>query len=449
MSNYLRVVTQKCVLNLEINISRVYFYLGNYLPEVLKIASTDVRSWLESETFPIFSPVHAKAEKLLDDMRKALEETINFSKILLESSRKEIEKKNRKTFGRAKALNKLARLFLERIRQIDIPNEVSYNSFHEFAQETGKAFAVTEVDVRKWFPKISPFFIRDRRKFITVFEKAKDALEEIHRFLTKEYIKTKTLEDTFQLIDRLLAVEKQLADLEARKKKTEAEKASFDKRIAETRQEIASLRSREGVSRLGQTTSEVKELSVKVKHRLRHLRKPFIKFRSLATRGGGSGLTPEELEKLNKYVETSFEAFAMEETDYPLLKSILRKLDFALSEGKLKLKADRKRKAERDMNEILNKNSLNALHQRCRNVLMRKRKLSTSTEVKETEEDMLRLQKKLKRLKRRRKLFELRGSTTERKFEETVETIQKQKNEIEKNVLDFTGKNVQIEQKSG
>jgi hypothetical protein len=449
VSNYLRVVTQKCVLNREINISRVYFYLGNFLPEAYKIASSDVKNWLESETYPIFSPVHAKAGKLLDDMSKALEETTNVCKILLESSRKEIEKKNRKTFGRAKALNKLARLFLERIRQIDIPNEVSYNGFHEFAQETGKAFAVTEVDVRKWFPRISPFFIRDRRKFITVFEKTRDTLEEIHRFLTKEYIKTKTLEDTFQLIDRLLTIEKQLADIEARKKKTEADKTSFDKRIAETRQEIASLRTREGMSRLGQTTSEVKELSVKVKHRLRHLRKPFIKFRSLATRGGGSGLTPEELEKLNKYVETSFNALATEETDYPLLKRILRKLDRAMSEGKLKLKADRKRKAERDINEILNKNSLNALHQRCRNVLGRKRNLSTSTEVKETEEELLRLQKKLKRLKRKRKIFELKANTTERKFKETVETIQKQKDDIEKNVLDFTGKNVQIEQKSG
>jgi hypothetical protein len=419
------------------------------VPEVLKIASSDVKDWLESETYPIFSPVHAKAEKLCEDMREALEETTNVCKILLESSRKEIEKKNRKTFGRAKALNKLARLFLERIQRIDISQDISYNSFHEFAQETSKAFAVTEVDVRKWFPRISPFFIIDRRKFITVFEKAKATLEEIHRFLTREYIKTKTLEDTFQLIDRLLETEKQLADLEARKKKREAEKASFDKRIAETRQEIASLRSREGVSRLGRTTSEVEELSMKVKHSLRHLRKPFIKFRSLATRRGGSGLTPEELEKLNGYVETSFKALAMEEADYPLLKRILRKLDRVMSEGKLKLKADRKRKAERDINEILNKNSLNALHQRCRNTLTQKRKLSTSTEVKKTKEDLLRLQKKLKRLKRRRKIFGLRANTTERKFKETVETIQKQKNEIVKNVLDSTGKNIQIEQKSG
>jgi len=419
--------------------------MGNYLSEAIKISSSDVKNWLESQTHPIFSPVHVKAEKLLDEMRKGLEAITNVCRILLESSRKEIEKKNRKTYGRAKALNKLSRLFLERIRQIDIPDEVSYNSLHEFTQEIGKAFAVIEVDVRKWFPRISPFFIRDRRKFLMVFEKAKDALEEIHRFLTKEYIKTKTLEETFQLIDKLLVLEEQLADLEARKKKAEADKASFNKGIAETRQEIASLRSREGMSQLNQTIREVKELSVKVKHTLRHLRKPFIKLRSLATRGGGSGLTPEELETLNKYAETSFEALATEETGYPLLRRILRKLSRAMSEGKLRLKADRKRKADRDINEILNKNSMNALHQRCKNALMRKSELLTSREVKETEEALIGLQEELKGLERRKELVESRENAIGRTLREARGNIQNHRKEIEKNILDFTGKSVKIE----
>ncbi len=415
------------------------------MSEMIKISSRDVKDWLESETHTIFSPVHVKAEKLLDEMRKALEEITSVCRMLLENSRKEIEKRNMKTYGRARALNKLARLFLERIRQIDMPDEVSYDSFHECAQEIKKAFVVTEVDVRNWFPRISPFFIRDRRKFLTVFEKAKESLKELHRFLTEEYVKTKTLEETFQLIDKLLVVEEQLLDLEAQKKKAEAEKASFDKEIAETRQEITSLRNKESMSQLNQTTREIKELSAKVKHSLRRLRKPFIKLRSLATRGGGSGLTPEELERLNKYSETPFEALATEETGYPLLRRILRKLDRAMSEGKLKLKADRKRKAERDINEILNKNSLNALHQTCKNTLVRKRKLSTSTEIRETEEALIRLQEELKGLERRKELVESRENAIGRTLKETRENIRNHRKEIQKNILDFTRKSVKIE----
>ena len=172
------------------------------MSEILKISSANVKSWLESETGSIFIPVHSKAQKLLDDMRKTLENLTDASKMLLENSGKEIEKRNMKTYGRARALNKLARLFLDRMRQIKVPDQVSYDSFRAFVQETQKAFLVTEVDVRNWFPRVSPFFILDRRKFLTVFEKAKELLKDLNNFLTKEYVKTKTLEETFQLIDK-------------------------------------------------------------------------------------------------------------------------------------------------------------------------------------------------------------------------------------------------------
>jgi hypothetical protein len=416
---------------------------------MIKIPSRDVKDWLESETHTIFSPVHVKAEKLLDEMRKALEEITGVCRMLLENSRKEIEKRNMKTYGRARALNKLARLFLERIRQIDSPDKVSYDSIHEFVQEIKKAFVVTEVDVRKWFPRISPFFIRDRRKFLTVFEKTKESHKELHRFLTEEYVKTKTLEETFELIDKLLAVEGQMLDLEAQKEKADAEKASFSRKIAETQKEIVAFRNRQSISQLNQTTREIKELRAKVKHTLRHLRKPFIKLQSLTTRGGGSNLTPKELERLSKYSETPFDALATEETNYPLLRRILRKLNRAMSEGKLKLKADRKRKAERDINEILNKNSMNTLHQKCKSALMRKRKLSTSTELKETEEALIRLQKKLDGAETRKELVESREKAIERTLREARGNIRNHRKEIEKNILDFTGKSVKIEQKPG
>lgn len=412
---------------------------------IIKISSKDARNWLESETYSIFSPVHANAQKLLDEMRKTLEEVANVCRMMLENSRKEIEKRNMKTYGRARALNKLARLFLERIRQIKIPDEVSYDSFHEFAQEIQKAFVVTEIDVRNWFPRISPFFIMDRRKLLTVFEKAKESLKELYTFLTKEYVKTKTLEETFQRTDKLSALEEHLEDLEAQRKKAEIEKASIGKEITETQEKIAVLKNRERISQLDQTNLEIKELSSMVKHSLRHLRKPFIKLQSLATHGSGSGLTPEELEKLNRYVDKPFEAFATDEMGYPLLKHILQKLNRAMSEGKLKLKLDRKRKAERDIENIANKNSLNPLHQKCKTLVIQRKQLLASAEVAEIKDEVLRLQEKLRELERMKELIESKENAIERTRKETLENVRNHKNEIEKNVFDFTGRRIQIE----
>lgn len=412
------------------------------MSEILKLSSKDIKGWLESETSSIFIPVHAKAEKLLDEMRKAFKNLEDASEMLLDSSGKEIEKRNMKTYGRARALNKLSRLFLDRMRQIKVPEKVSYDSFRGFVQETQRAFLVTEVDIRNWFPRISPFFILDRRKFLTVFEKAKESLEEIIDFLRREYVKTKTLEETFQLIEKLLVLEGQLADLEAQKKKMETERALIEKERAEIQQKITDLKNRECLTQLNQIDMEIGKLRREVKHNLRHLKKPFIKFRRLVFHKGG--FTPEELKKLNQYMEEPFHAFATEEAGYPLLKQILQKIEDSMSEGKLKLKHDKKRKAEQDIENILNKNSLDALHQKCTEALTQKRLLSTSAEIAEIKENLLKLQEELKELERRNELVASEENAVERNFNETLERIRNHRKEIEKNVFDFTDRKIII-----
>jgi len=419
--------------------------LGNSLSKILKISSVNVKSWLESETGSIFIPVHSKAQKLLNDMHKSLENLADVSKMLLENSGKEIEKRNMKTYGRARALNKLARLFLDRIRQIKVPDQVSYGSFQAFVQETQKAFLVTEVDIKNWFPRVSPFFILDRRKFLTVFEKAKGSLKELNDFLTKEYVKTKTLEETFQIIDKLRTLEDQLANLKEQKAKADSEKALLETEIAATHRKMADLKSKGGISQLSQLGLEIEALSMEVKHGLRHLQKPFIKLQSLSLHGGGSGLTQEEFNKLNQYLEDPFEAFATEKVGYPLLKQILQKLARSLDEGKLKLKIDKERKAEQALDQILNKNSLTSLHQKCVESITRKRQLSTSTEVAETKNDLSRLQEQLERLERKRESTESEKNMVERAYSETLEKIQTHKNQIEKNIFSFMDRRVHIE----
>jgi len=413
------------------------------LSDIAKFSSRNIKGWLEKETSSIFIPVHTKAQKLLNETKRTLENVADVCKTLLEKSRKEIEKRNMKTYGRARALNKLARLFLERTQQIEAPNQVSHDSLHDFIQETQRAFVVTEVDIRNWFPRISPFFILDRRKFLAVFEKAKESLKELQSFLTKEYVKTKTLEETFQLIDKLLALEGQLADLESQRKKTETEGTLIEKKMAETQQKITDLENRESLAHLDQISIEIKKLNMEVKHRLRHLRKPLIKFQRLVFRKGG--LTPEKLEKLNRYIESPFNAFVAEEAGYPMLKQILKKLARSMSEEKLKLKRDRKRKAKQDIGNILNKNSFDTLHQKCREARMRKEQLSTSAETAKIKKGLLKFQELLKKLKRKKKRVASEKNAIERNLKETLEKIHDQKNEIEKNVFDFMDRKILIE----
>jgi hypothetical protein len=419
--------------------------MGTSLSETLKFSSGDIKGWLERETGSVFVPIHTKAQKHVDEMRRTLESLSEVSKILMDNSAKEIEKRNMKTYRRARALNRLARLFNERMSHLTVPEKVSYDSFDEFLQELQKAFSVTDIDIRNWFPRISPFFILDRRRFQAVFDRAKESLKDLQNFQSREYVKTKTLEETFQLIDKLLELEQQQTNLKERMTKTGNAKASIEKEIAEAQQKMTELRSRGSIGQLHQTGTEIDSLSIEVKHSLQHLQKPFIKLQSLATHGSGSGLTPEELGKLYQYVENPFEAFSTEAPGHPLLRQILLKLGRSISEGKLKLKPEKIRKAEQTIDSIVNRNSLADLHQKSREAMTRKTELSTSEEVTVMQENLSKIQTHVEDLIRKRAVVETEEAAIKRTQEETSEKIRNHKTEIEKNIFSFLNKTVKIE----
>lgn len=412
------------------------------MSDALKISSENVKDWLQRETNPVMLPVREKAKELLDQMRETLEAVTESSEMLLENSKEEAEKRSKKTFGRARALDKLARIFIKRMKQIKIPETISYDGLHDFLQETQKAFVVTDVDIRNWFPRISPYFILDRRKFQGVFEKAKESFRELQKFLTKEYIKTKNLEETYKAVDNLLTLESELMDLEAKRAETEVTKLSIESEISGIKREINDLESHKCLTQLDQMSIDIKRLKQEVKHKLRHLRKPFLKFQRLVIYKGG--LTPEESKFLSRYVESPFDAFASEETGYPCLKKILLEIDNLISSGKLKLKSSRKRKARQDIQSMLYKNSLDTLYQKCRDVIACNKQLLDSTESMEIRRNLQELQKSLRRLNRRKKRIETKENMIERNSSEILMKINNQKKEIEKNVLDQVETAIQI-----
>lgn len=415
------------------------------MSDIAKFSSTNIKAWLERETHSIFIPVHAKAEKLRDETRKALQNLTDSSKMLLDNSAKEIEKKNMRAFRRAKALNKLARLFLDRLGKIKVPDQVSYESLHAFAQETQQALAVTEIDIRNWFPRISPFFILDRRRFQVVFERTKETVRELNSFTSKEYVKTKTLEETFELVDRLQAHEQRLVNLKGQKARVQSEKVSVEREIADTKQGILDLKSKGTMMQLSQVDAEVEALTGELKQSLQHLQKPFIKLQSLSLHGEGSGLTPDELKRLGQYLEDPFEAFSKEAVGYEMLKEILRKLSRSMSEGKLNLKPEKQRKAEQAIDNALNRNSLASLHQKCTAAAMRRKQLLESAELEETRHELAKLQTRLEEFERRKGIIESEENSVTRACGETAEKIQNTKSSIEKNVLDFMGKRITLQ----
>lgn len=284
----------------------------------------EVKPWLEDKTNSILSPVHAQAKKLRDDMNVAVQSVADMSQLLLDNSTKEIERRNMKVYNRARALNKLAHLFVDRLKKIEAPQDISYDTLSRYAQDIQKIFIVTDIDIKNWFPRISPFFIMDRRRFLTAYEKSKQTHTILNDFITKDYVKTKTLEEAFNLLNELQNVQTQQGTIGEEKEQIKNERLPVEKDIADLEQKIAELKTKGPVDELNTVNAEIWNLTLELKHALRHMQKPFIKMQALATSGGGGGVTPDELDRVILYLETPFDALLTEQDGYPELRAIWR-----------------------------------------------------------------------------------------------------------------------------
>jgi predicted nucleic acid-binding Zn-ribbon protein len=408
-------------------------------------SSEEVKRWLEDQTNSILTPVHDEAKKLRDDTDAALQAVADISKQLFDTSSKEIERRNMKVYNRARALNKLARLFLDRLKKLTPPEQISYDTLNRYTQDTQKVLTVTDIDIKNWFPRISPFFIMDRRKFLAVYEKAKLTYSFLNDFVTKDYVKTKTLEDTFQLLNELQNLEKQLANLGEQKENLKNERIPLEQEIAEIEQKIDDLKSKGPIDKLNMVNAEIDSLTTELKHTLRHLQKPFIKMQALATSGGGGGITPDELTRINQYLETPFDALVAEQRGYPMLKEILQKLEGMLTEDKLKLKSDKARKAEQAVNEMLHNNSLAKLQIRCVEMATNRDQLLASAKMDEIKQHLMQYQEQVDQLKARKTSVETREAVKANTYKENVDKISNLKHTIERNISNSIDTKIQIE----
>ena len=377
-------------------------------------------------------------------MNFSVQVLIDNSKQLFDISSKEIEKRNMKVYNRARALNKLARLFLDRLKKLNPPEQVTYDSLNRYIQETQKVLFVTDIDIRNWFPRISPFFIMDRRKFLSIYERAKQAYTSLNDYVSKEYIKTKTLEDALLLISELQGQERQLLIYKDEKISFMNERLPIEEEIEALEEKINELRCKGPIDKLNMVNCEINSLSNELKHELRHLQKPFIKMQALATGGGGGGITPDELNKIGQYLETPFDAFVSEKADYPILKEILQKLEEFLSQDKLKLKSDKARKAEQSINEILHKDSLAKLQIRCMEMATNKEQLLASSKMDEINQNIVQYQAQIDLLTARKTSVETHETVKENAHKETEDKIENLKRTIERNVYNSINKKIQI-----
>jgi len=413
------------------------------MSETLEIPLENLKEWLEKETSTIIEPLKAEGTDRLNNIRNKLDNLQETCEKLFDNSENEMMKSNLKTYRRAREAYRLTRNILDTIDKTTIPDEASQQSLQTLCEDFKKMLSAVGRERAKRYRRISPYFIMDRRRLDIALRKTSESFEDLRSFLSNEYATVKTVEDAFPKINRLLQSIDELSTVEEDRKKIGLKREALEKKIMESKQEIALIEEKDEAGELDQINQKIKELEDKVKHNLRHLQKPFLKFQTLARRPDYS-LTLDETEKLNEYLSKPFVAFVTEDEGYPVLKRILQKMEDATAKGKMKLKTSRLRKAQKQMNNFLRNDALISLHRSCKEAFSQRQQLLTSEAVVTLKNRSTHFQNILRKMQKQVELMNSRNTILNRRHEKILEKIKNQKEELEDTILDLTSKNVRI-----
>jgi len=116
----------------------------------------------------------------------------------------------------------------------------------------------------------------------------------------------------------------------------------------------------------------------------------------------------------------------------------------AIAKGKLRLKKSRWRKAQEQIKEILDKNSLTALLESCSEAFSKRQRLLASEAVAVSKRRRTKLERNLDRLEKQKKLADSRLAVLERRYNAELEDIENQRKDLKNAVLEITDKMIKV-----
>jgi len=413
------------------------------LSQPRQITLTDLKEWIHKETAPIVEPVRNKGTSLLKEVQERLNDAIESSEKIFENSQGEMKKSNPKTYRFARNANKFARSLSETLKAVNVPEQVTYDSLQHFNNDLEKTVTVTLQLRAEAYPYITPYFIFDRRRLDVTLKRLADIHKEFISFLTTKYSKAKMVEDASSTINKLLYAINHADETQKQRQLIEQREKSVQQELLKAQQEIANVQNRAELTELKKAEEKIKDLRENVKYNLRYLQKPFFKLQSLAL-SGNIAIPVEESKKLSTYLSDPFESLATEQDGQPILKDILRKVDEAITQGKLKLKSSRLRKAQEQIDSVLNKASLDTLHKSCVEARSHRNQLLSYGAAATLQNELAKLQEELRQLQKENELASSRVQTLEDEQKKLLERIENEKKELEKTLFQLTGKNIQV-----
>jgi len=385
----------------------------------------------------------SRFQKTLDLALRDLKETCN--DILKKSERDMVERKREPAFYRAaRAANRMSREISETISATAVKADSSYQGLTTFHENVEKLLTSASRTRDQWVHQIRPYYILDMMSLNGSIDKLKRLTNSLREFLSKKAPTLRAIEEIQAKIAQIESLRREDETSNRmitilKNRLSEIEEASIEKQNA-----YQKIMEDQRIRTLLETERRLIELRGELTASgLSHLGRPFRKFLSTIERGEFF-LPPECKQPIVDYLNAPLRTFLKEKEGYPMLKMILLNVQKAIQDKKLGIKEKKAKKVLAQIDVIVNKNSLDRIHNEGRKLIAQRKEELANANVLEMYRERVSVRKDFDELKRRKSeiLKRIEGigeeaKTRERQIREYIMLI-------ERRIKEVTGKQITI-----
>ena len=303
----------------------------------MKIRVDEYDNWLDKELEKALRPTRSKAGKLADDARRALDEARSFFEELSRKADGNLAtKKDPISYRAARVVGRVARDGVSGIEKIQIPQEVSWDSFKVLRDNLANTARSLRESRNNTQREIHGLYLLDMLSFSGVVERIAKVGEKISHFLEGDGENLQRAKTLSSIVETIHQVGLQLDEKRKESIELERTREGLSSTVKELSSELERITSNDSLKQVLEIEKELRKESREFRtDTLTHLRRPLRKLRDLSQRGE-IALRSEEREALGEYIQSPYRSF-LSRNSGPYLTPILTNLKSALDSGKMGL----------------------------------------------------------------------------------------------------------------
>jgi len=303
----------------------------------LKIRIDEYDNWLDKELEKALRPTRSKAGRLSDDARRALDEARSFFEELSRKADGNLAtKKDPISYRAARVVGRVAREGVSGIEKIQIPQEVSWDSFKVLRDNLANTARSLRESRNNTQREIHGLYLLDMLSFSGVVERIAKVGEKISNFLEGDGENLQRAKTLTSIVETIHQVGLQLDEKRKESIELERTREGLSSALKHLSIELETITSNDSLKQVLEIEKELRKESREFRtDTLTHLRRPLRKLRDLSQRGE-IALRSEEREALGEYIQSPYRSF-LSRNSGPYLTPILTNLKSALDSGKMGL----------------------------------------------------------------------------------------------------------------